>query len=96
MKPGDRIRLILMDDPDPVPPGTLGTVLDDKGHVFWDNCRSLSPIPGVDKYEIVGHMDLLPEDDGCPRCMNRAVDLLVWDESGETVTCSVCKTVYIP
>jgi hypothetical protein len=57
---GKRIKLIKMDDPDPVEPGTLGTVI--KGGlvqnemiyvVEWDNGRGLNLIEGIDKYEII-------------------------------------------
>jgi hypothetical protein len=54
LKAGDRIRLVRMpDDPDPVPAGTEGTVIDTTDLNFrdmrqvqltvkWDNGRSLS------------------------------------------------------
>lgn len=54
--PGTRIRLTLMpDDPDPLPPGSLGTVTGGNGaqmFVEWDSGRSLILIPGVDRWEI--------------------------------------------
>ena len=61
---GDRIRLIAMpDDPDPIPAGATGTVLAvttgpyAQIDVDWDNGRSLSLVPGVDRFEIIGHTD---------------------------------------
>lgn len=58
VKKGDRIRCVeMVDDPNPVEPGTEGTVdhIDGIGqiHVTWDNGRTLALIPGVDKYEII-------------------------------------------
>ena len=60
---GKKIRLIeMLDDPDPIPPGTTGTVetvtyLDfDKTHqitVKWDCNRSLSLIVPPDKFEVL-------------------------------------------
>ena len=56
--PGTRIMLLDMPgDPDPVAPGTLGTVLEsfspDQICVDWDNGRSLNLIVGVDSYRVV-------------------------------------------
>ena len=56
---GKRIELIEMpEDPNPVEPGTKGTVdmVDGMGQlcVSWDNGRTLSLIPGVDKFKIAG------------------------------------------
>lgn len=54
---GTRVRLVQMDDPRPVPVGTLGTVLDvdDIGSliVTWDNGQSLNILFGIDKVEKV-------------------------------------------
>ena len=52
---GTRIELIEMeDDPDPILPGTRGTVIgvDDIASIMvdWDNGRSLSLVYGVDRY----------------------------------------------
>ena len=48
LKAGDRIRLLSMDDPDPIPAGTTGTVVAvypqsdwTQVDVDWDNGRSL-------------------------------------------------------
>lgn len=58
MEKGDRIRLVRMDDPHPVEPGTEGTVLrvDDRmmlAYVEWDDGRTLNLCLDVDRYEIV-------------------------------------------
>lgn len=55
---GARVRLLWMgDDPDPVLPGTLGTVVfvDDAGtvHVDWDSGRKLGVVPDSDGFEEV-------------------------------------------
>lgn len=53
---GKRIKMIYMDDPNPIPPNTLGTIqsIDDLNnyHVIWDNGRTLSVIPDEDRFEI--------------------------------------------
>ena len=54
-KEGMRVRLVtMMDDPNPVTPGTEGTIrlVDGMGviHVKWDDGRTLGLIPGVDDY----------------------------------------------
>ncbi len=51
---GTKIILHRMNDPYPVPPGTVGEVeyIDDGGniHVAWSNGRTLSVIEGVDVF----------------------------------------------
>ena len=62
---GDVIRVLHMpDDPDPIPAGSTGTVIRvTEGtmaqiDVRWDDSsRSLSLIPGVDQFEIIGRGD---------------------------------------
>lgn len=54
-KAGDRVELIsMMDDPDPIPAGSKGTVVDvdDAGtvHVQWDSGRSLGLLPREDRW----------------------------------------------
>jgi hypothetical protein len=54
---GKRIMLILMNDPQPIEPNTMGTIIgvDDIGQyqVKWDNGRSLSVIPEEDTFVII-------------------------------------------
>ena len=54
---GKRVRLILMKDDNPVPPGTEGTIIgvDDLRtiQVKWDNGRTLGLIPDVDQFEFI-------------------------------------------
>jgi hypothetical protein len=53
---GKRITLEHMEDPEPIPDGATGTIVHVDGwghyHVQWDNGRSLSVIPGEDRFEI--------------------------------------------
>lgn len=54
---GNLIIMLSMNDPDPIPPGTIGVVelIDSRGtiHVKWENGRSLGVIPGEDKFSLV-------------------------------------------
>lgn len=54
---GKTVKLIQMyDDPDPIPPGTLGTVYHVGGgmlNVNWENGRRLGVIVDVDEFEIL-------------------------------------------
>ena len=57
--PGTVIQLIMMDDPTPVPSGTIGeiTSIDDIGqlHVDWKDYRSsLAVVPDKDKFMKIG------------------------------------------
>ena len=62
---GTRIELVRMhDDPQPVEPGTRGTVIsvDDAGtiHMHWDNGRSLGLVPGVDEFRVIEDLIVRP------------------------------------
>lgn len=52
---GTRVRLLKMEDPNPVPIGMLGTVedVDDIGSlvVQWDNGRQFHVLHGIDEVE---------------------------------------------
>jgi hypothetical protein len=52
---GTRVRILKMEDPNPVPIGMLGTVedVDDIGSlvVQWDNGRQLHVLHGIDEVE---------------------------------------------
>ena len=54
---GRRIRMIKMDDPNPIPKGEEGTIDHVDGmnqyHVKWDSGRSLAVIPEMDEFEII-------------------------------------------
>ena len=53
---GKRIKMILMDDIEPIEPGAMGTIVkvDGIGQIIvkWDSGRNLSVIPGEDQFEI--------------------------------------------
>lgn len=58
LKKGDKIMLIYMEDSNPVPPLTIGTVTshtkvfgDDQYNVHWENGSRLAIISGVDRWE---------------------------------------------
>jgi len=53
---GKRVRLIHMEDPEPIPVGTEGTVVgvDPVGYQMeWDNGRTLTLIPEEDRWEVL-------------------------------------------
>ena len=55
------------DDPQPIPPGTIGAVkgVDDAGQLLmrWSNGRSLSLIPGVDSFHIIHPAEELEQEE---------------------------------
>ena len=57
MKPGAKVRLIKMNDPLPVPAGTVGIVegTDALGDylVSWNNGSALKLIPEADEWEVL-------------------------------------------
>ena len=53
---GKRVRLIHMEDPEPIPVGTEGTIIgvDPVGYQMeWDNGRTLTLIPEEDRWEVL-------------------------------------------
>jgi hypothetical protein len=54
---GKRVRMIFMEDVDPIEPGQIGVVksVDDLGQlqVDWDNGRILAIIPEKDQFEVL-------------------------------------------
>lgn len=54
---GTRIRMIEMDDPDPIRPGEEGTIMAVDGVgtllVDWDNGRTLGVLVGVDQFAVI-------------------------------------------
>lgn len=65
--PGTRLELISMDDPQPIPPGSRGTVVhvDDMGtiHMRWDSGRALGLVPGEDSFRKLTMEELEAEQD---------------------------------
>lgn len=63
--PGTRIELQHMEDPQPVPDGTRGSVdyVDDVGtiHMKWDNGRTLGLVPGEDQFRKLTPQELQEE-----------------------------------
>lgn len=63
--PGTRLELQHMEDPQPVPNGTRGTVVyvDDAGtiHMKWDNGRTLGLVPGEDQFRKLTAQELQEE-----------------------------------
>ena len=72
LEKGDRIRLVTMpSDPDPIPIGSLGTVVDVHEHndwtqveVDWDSGRSLMLVLPTDRVEIVGKYESTASNQG--------------------------------
>ncbi len=53
---GKRVKLIHMEDPEPIPVGTEGTIVgvDPVGYQMeWDNGRTLTLIPEEDRWEVL-------------------------------------------
>ena len=53
---GKRVKLIHMEDPEPIPAGTEGIIIgvDPVGYrMKWDNGRTLGLIPGEDRWEVL-------------------------------------------
>ena len=70
---GTFIKLIKMDDPTPVPPGTIGIVddVDDVGniHCRWLNyCSSLAIVPSKDEFKVINAIRVITPCEECPEC----------------------------
>ena len=63
---GRRVRCILMDDIDPVPPMTEGTIYNvglDVMNVKWDNGRNIGLVmDSNDKYELIDNLNETTND----------------------------------
>lgn len=66
---GKRVRMIHMEDVDPIQPGQCGVVkfVDDLNqlHVQWDDGRTLAIIPEKDQFEVLDNYEadeISPED----------------------------------
>ena len=75
---GTRVKLLHMgnDDPDPIPPGTKGTIdwIDDASHVNiqFDNGRNLGMVYGVDHFRALSQREVLEEK--CARNYDKYFD----------------------
>ncbi len=45
---------------------------------------------------IADDSNLVAPEDACPLCKERRADMLVWDEDGTQVTCTMCGCTYTP
>jgi hypothetical protein len=54
---GKRIKMVFMDDPQPIQPDSMGTIIGIDGigqyQVEWNNGRTLSVIPEIDKFVLI-------------------------------------------
>lgn len=93
-KPGDRIKLISMDDFDPIPPGTLGTVTyinenflgQTNIYIDWDIDRSLAVIEDVDEYEVITKVESI----ACEKCGGEAEFIELRDNDNHKPLCYDC------
>jgi len=59
--------------------------------------EALAGLRGVEVESIEDHLDTdVPKVAGCPRCGERCLDKLVWQDDGETVRCTTCGKQYMP
>lgn len=63
MKLGTKARLVMMSDPWPIPPGTVGLIegRDALGDylVSWSNGSTLKLIPEIDEWEVLDETDAM-------------------------------------